>query len=165
MNRKGAYRVDNLAFSYQPPNSTGSLFSLQIDSMTLRRGAFAAIVGRSGSGKTTLLSLLGFVRQPKSGPIVLTPTNGADGSEITLTSGQVWRDEKLAEIVRAKYLGYALQAGELLPYLSLLANVEFVLKVLGVKSSKGVARNCLQQLYEKSEEPDLMRTPSSVSQG
>lgn len=165
MGRKVAYRVDHLVFSYQPPNSAGSPFSLQIDSMTVRRGAFTAIVGRSGSGKTTLLSLLGLVRQPKSGSIELTLTNGEDGSEIVLTSEQLWRDEGLAEMVRAKYLGYALQAGELLPYLSLWANVEFVLRVLGVRNSKGVARNCLQQFYEKSEQPDLMRTPSSVSQG
>ena len=88
--------------------------------LSVRGGEFLALVGPSGSGKTTLLNLIGALDAPTSGEISVMGTSlGA-----------------LTKRARAKLrlgsIGFVFQAYNLVPVLSAIENVEFVLELQGV---------------------------------
>ncbi|MDR2340701.1 MAG: ABC transporter ATP-binding protein [Deltaproteobacteria bacterium] len=84
-----------------------------------------ALVGQSGSGKSTLLDMLALVLAPdrvdKGGEFLWLP-------ESSPSSVDVWKDwqgsgTKSRERVRREDLGYVLQSGGLLPFLSVSDNI------------------------------------------
>ena len=85
---------------------------LHIPELVINRGEHLFVQGPSGSGKTTLLNLLTGVNLPTDGAITVLGTPLAD-----LSSSR--RDQ-----FRADYLGVIFQQFNLLPYLSLLQNVQ-----------------------------------------
>lgn len=85
---------------------------LSISEMSLHKGEHLFIQGPSGSGKTTLLNLLTGIYLPTKGSITILGTELA-----TLSNTQ--RDQ-----FRADHLGVIFQQFNLLPYLSLLENVQ-----------------------------------------
>jgi putative ABC transport system ATP-binding protein len=85
---------------------------LCIPEMTVERGEHLLIQGASGSGKTTLLNLLAGINIPNSGSVKILGA-AFEG----LNSRQ--RDQ-----FRADHLGVIFQQFNLLPYLSLLENVQ-----------------------------------------
>jgi putative ABC transport system ATP-binding protein len=89
--------------------------------------------GRSGSGKTTLINLLGAMDQPTSGQIFF------DAKDITkLSEGK--RDE-----LRRTNIGFVFQSGALISNMTAYENVEFGLRIAGIKSNerKSRAEECL----------------------
>jgi ABC-type lipoprotein export system ATPase subunit len=145
-------------------------FALGPLDLELRKGKLTSILGRSGSGKTTLLSLLGLLRRPIQGE--LTVTLDDEAYEIA----KLWDDEEKLEAFRANHIGFALQKGELLPYLTLHENAEIILKFLG-RESKKIEKSLagiFGRLYEadqerKSQQDEIKRLihskPLAVSQG
>ena len=89
--------------------------------LEIYRGDFAVLVGPSGSGKTTLLNLIGGLDSPTSGRIWIA------GTEIAGL-----RKAELAEI-RLRKIGFVFQEFNLIPVLSALENVEFVMLLQGVR--------------------------------
>jgi putative ABC transport system ATP-binding protein len=83
--------------------------------LCVERGEFSALSGPSGSGKTTLLNLLGTLDRPTSGRIFV---GGQDTTEMR---------ESARAALRLRKLGFVFQAYNLVPVLSALENVEFVL--------------------------------------
>lgn len=85
---------------------------LHIPELLVNRGEHLFIQGPSGSGKTTLLNLITGINLPSAGSIVVlgTPLEGLSSSQ---------RDK-----FRADHLGVIFQQFNLLPYLSLLENVQ-----------------------------------------
>jgi putative ABC transport system ATP-binding protein len=83
--------------------------------LTVRRGAFLALMGPSGSGKTTLLNLIAGIDRPTAGRIVVEDTDIATLSESQLTN---WR---------ARHIGFIFQLYHLIPVLTALENVELPL--------------------------------------
>ena len=94
--------------------------ALQDVDLEIRRGEFAALVGPSGSGKTTLLNLIGGLDTPTRGRIWI-----GDVETTALTSAQ------LAD-VRLRHIGFVFQEYNLIPVLSALENVEYVMLLQGV---------------------------------
>jgi putative ABC transport system ATP-binding protein len=88
--------------------------------LQLEEGEFCALAGPSGSGKTTLLNLLGALDVPTSGKIQI------DGVELSALSSKELSD------LRLRKLGFVFQAYNLIPVLSALENVEFVMELQGV---------------------------------
>jgi putative ABC transport system ATP-binding protein len=88
--------------------------------LEVERGAFAAVIGPSGSGKTTLLNLLGGLDAPTSGSLRV------DGQDLSGLSPESRIDFRLAHI------GFVFQAYNLVPVLSALENVEFIMLLQGV---------------------------------
>ena len=84
-------------------------------SIAIETGEFSTLCGPSGSGKTTLLNLLGTLDRPSSGQILV---DGEDTTEM----GEAARAE-----LRLRKLGFVFQSYNLVPVLSALENVEFVL--------------------------------------
>jgi len=85
----------------------------------VKRGEFAAIMGKSGSGKSTLLHQLGLLDVPSSGKIIV------DGKNLL----------SLSESQKAKFrlerFGYVFQEYALLPELTALENVYLPAMALG----------------------------------
>lgn len=85
---------------------------LHIPELVVEQGEHLFIQGPSGSGKTTLLNLLTGINQPNAGSVTIlgTPLERLSHSQ---------RDQ-----FRADHLGVIFQQFNLLPYLSLLENVQ-----------------------------------------
>jgi putative ABC transport system ATP-binding protein len=94
-----------------------------LDGLSLRidAGEFSALAGPSGCGKTTLLNLLGTLDTPTSGSV--------------LVDGQPTRDmpEPERARLRLRKMGFIFQAYNLVPVLSAVENVEFVLLLQGLR--------------------------------
>jgi putative ABC transport system ATP-binding protein len=89
-------------------------------SLTLARGAFAALAGPSGSGKTTLLNLVGGLDRPDEGRIWI------GGAEVSAMPAAEVAGFRLARV------GFVFQAFNLFPVLTVLENVEFVAALQGM---------------------------------
>ncbi|MDZ7771290.1 MAG: ABC transporter ATP-binding protein [Balneolaceae bacterium] len=87
--------------------------------LQIEEGEFTAIVGPSGSGKTTLLNIIGGLDAPTSGSVSVGGTNLA-----TLS------DRKLIDF-RLHHIGFVFQAYNLIPVLTALENVAFVMQMQG----------------------------------
>ena len=83
--------------------------------LTIGEGEFTAIAGPSGSGKTTLLNLIGCLDTPDAGTISVAGRN----------IGKLSKGE-LSDLRRDK-VGFVFQAYNLIPVLTALENVEFVM--------------------------------------
>ena len=125
-----------------------------LDGVTLEieRGDFAVLVGPSGSGKTTLLNMIGGLDTPTSGRIWVA------GTEI----GGMSRAE-LAEL-RLRRIGFVFQEFNLIPVLSALENVEFVMLLQGLPEAERRTRS-RALLKELGLEGLEHRRPSELSGG
>ncbi|MBW2557892.1 MAG: ABC transporter ATP-binding protein [Deltaproteobacteria bacterium] len=92
--------------------------------LSIQKGGFIALAGPSGSGKTTLLNIIGGLDYANSGSITL------DGNIINEMS-----QSKLANL-RLNNIGFVFQAYNLIPVLSALENVEFVMLLQGVPAAE-----------------------------
>jgi putative ABC transport system ATP-binding protein len=103
--------------------------------LAVQRGEFLALVGPSGSGKTTLLNLLGALDVPTGGDLTVLGQRVA-----SLSKHQRAR-------LRLRSLGFVFQAYNLVPVLTAVENVEFVLELQGVTVGRRVrAREVLADL-------------------
>lgn len=93
-------------------------------SLSVTRGEYVAIMGQSGAGKSTLLNILGCLDIPTSGAFLFRGTSVATLSE-----------SRLAEI-RNREIGFVFQNFNLLPKLTIAANVELPLIYGNVSSRK-----------------------------
>lgn len=121
-------------------------------SLTVQRGEFLALCGPSGSGKTTLLNLIGSLDTPDSGSIHV---NGINLSSLT--------NSELSDL-RLRSVGFIFQSYNLIPVLTALENVEFVMQLQGIGASERGerARTVLQRVGLKGME---RRRPSELSGG
>jgi putative ABC transport system ATP-binding protein len=120
--------------------------------LEIQRGDFAVLVGPSGSGKTTLLNMIGGLDSPTAGRIWVA------GTEI----GRMRRAE-LSEL-RLRKIGFVFQEFNLIPVLSALENVEFVMLLQGVPEQVRRARS-LALLRELGLQGMEHRRPSQLSGG
>jgi len=83
--------------------------------INISKQEFTSIVGPSGSGKTTLLNILGGLDKPTDGSVSI------DGKAITgMKSGQLVN-------FRLNNIGFVFQAYNLIPVLTAIENVEFIM--------------------------------------
>ena len=91
--------------------------------------------GRSGSGKTTLLNILSALDKPTSGKVWV------QGKDITTMS------EGKREMLRRRETGYIFQSVSLIPLMTAFENVEFALRMAGIKTGrKERAEECLHMV-------------------
>ncbi|MFP4154880.1 MAG: ABC transporter ATP-binding protein [Halothiobacillaceae bacterium] len=116
----------------------GSAFELIIPALEIHAGELVAIVGESGCGKSTLLDLLALVLRPSRAEIF---GFHAPGHQEPTDVGALWladREDRLAAM-RREYMGYVLQTGGLLPFLSVRGNIELPARVAG-RPARSLAR-------------------------
>jgi putative ABC transport system ATP-binding protein len=103
---------------------TQQVWALRGVDLDIGAGEFLALVGPSGSGKTTLLNLIGALDTPSGGDLLVL------GRRI---AGLSKRDRAL---LRLRSIGFVFQAYNLVPVLSAVENVEFVLELQGVGAER-----------------------------
>lgn len=91
--------------------------------LSIQKGDFVALTGPSGCGKTTLLNIIGGLDRPTGGKV------SVEGRSLSHLS-----NSELADL-RLRRVGFVFQAYNLVPVLSGLENVEFVLQLQGVDKS------------------------------
>ena len=96
--------------------------------LDIRRGEFAAIMGRSGSGKSTFLHQLGLLDTPTEGEIVI---DGGDISGLSEAEKTRFRLEKF---------GYVFQEYAILPEMTALENVYLPAMALGLSLDEYVTK-------------------------
>ena len=101
-----------------------SVTALDDVALNVEAGGFVALAGPSGSGKTTLLNLIGGLDQPDSGDIIV------DGNDYHRLSSAQMADLRLQRI------GFIFQSYNLIPVLSALENVEYVMLLQGVPAGE-----------------------------
>ena len=118
----------------------------------ITKGEFTAIVGPSGCGKTTLLNILGGLDNPSSGKVIVGET------EITKLS-----DAELIDY-RLKHIGFVFQAYNLIPVLTTMENVEFIM-LLQKRSKVERDARAMQLLEEMGIGDKANQRPSQLSGG
>jgi len=104
---------------------------LSIPALDVMAGAKLAFVGESGSGKSTLLELLAMILKPtECERFRFRPDVGGENHDIAAA----WQDgdpDRLAGL-RSRHIGYVLQHGGLLPYLTVQENIDLSRRLLGL---------------------------------
>jgi putative ABC transport system ATP-binding protein len=126
--------------------------ALQDVSLDVETGGFVALAGPSGSGKTTLLNLIGGLDRPDAGRILV---NGNDYAAQT--------DSQMAEL-RLHHIGFIFQAYNLIPVLSAVENVEYVMQLQGVAAPERRMR-ARQILDDVGLADEYDRRPAELSGG
>jgi putative ABC transport system ATP-binding protein len=121
-------------------------------SFEIQEGEFTAIVGPSGCGKTTLLNILGGLDYPTAGSVKIADT------EITKM-----KDKDLIDF-RLKNIGFVFQAYNLIPVLTTLENVEFIMLLQKVDKMKRIERS-MSLLKEMGIADKAGKRPSELSGG
>jgi len=104
----------------------GTAFVLEIPSFQVNSGEFVGIIGPSGCGKSTFLDMLGLILRVDSAKKFELYTNRK--KPLNLSS---FNDAQLAT-VRRRYIGYILQSGGLLPFLTVKENILLAGKLNGI---------------------------------
>ncbi len=136
----------------------GVVFELSIPALTIGQGEFVAVVGPSGCGKSTLLDLLG---------LALTPGT-VETFHLSITGGspRLWDIPKLTEKEKARlrqnHLGYVLQNGGLLPFLTVRENIELPGKLAGTSNYR---QRCETLAHSLGIAGQLSKKPKDLSGG
>lgn len=126
-------KVENVSRIYNVPG--GEFAALKNINAVVPEGTFAILKGRSGSGKTTLMNIIGGLDNPSKGVVYLS------GNEL----GKL--NEHQRENLRRKECGFVFQAVSLIPSLNAFQNVEFSMRMAGMKPGKETrerAEECLR---------------------
>jgi len=120
--------------------------------LTIDTGEFSALAGPSGSGKTTLLNIIGGLDHPTKGQVTV--------NDILLN------DQPARELARIRLnrIGFIFQAYNLIPVLTALENVEYILLLQGVDKEERYQRSS-GILREVGLGDELHRRPQELSGG
>ena len=103
-------------------------FRLLVPDIRISAQENIALIGHSGCGKSTLLDMLALILRPDSADqFDLHPVGGED-TDIQ----RMWKRGRQGAMsqVRKRHIGYVLQSGGLLPYLTVRENIELPRKLL-----------------------------------
>ena len=111
----GDLQVKNVGVAFPGPRPGQQVQALENINLTINNGDFVVALGASGCGKTTLLSLMAGFIAPSQGELLL------GGNKITGPGSD---------------RGVVFQRHALLPWLSVVENVEFGLKLKGIPAAQ-----------------------------
>lgn len=120
--------------------------------LTIEKGEFTAIVGPSGSGKTTLLNIVSGLDEPTEGRTIV------QGTELNTLS-----DRELIDF-RLHHIGFVFQAFNLIPVLTAIENVAFIMQMQG-RPQKECMEKSKALLEEVGLADKINKRPSQLSGG
>ena len=106
------------------PVPGGEFQALKDINAEIQRGTLTVLRGRSGSGKTTLMNIVGALDNPTSGYVCI------EGRTLGSMS------DRAKENLRRKEMGFVFQAVSLIPTMNAFQNVEFSMRLAGIKPGK-----------------------------
>lgn len=133
---------------------SGDLKVMAVDQANIQvaAGEFVALVGPSGSGKTTMLAMLAALLAPTTGEVVI------DGHDLAKMS-----DSQRVQFRRER-IGFTFQSNNLVPYLTVLENVDLMLRLNGIYTPANRQRS--KELLERLGLGDRLRNlPNQLSGG
>ena len=104
--------------------AAGEFHALKGINAKIPEGSLVILKGRSGSGKTTLLNIIGALDNPTSGKVYLDDRDMGKFSD------------RRKENFRRTRLGYVFQSVSLIPTMNALQNVEFSLRLAGIRRDR-----------------------------
>lgn len=143
-------KIKNLKKVFNP--NAIPVIALNEVNLSFKKGEFTAIVGPSGSGKTTLLNMIGGIDAPTEGSIII------DGTEIT----KIPRF-KLIDY-RKNNIGFVFQDYSLMPVLTAVENVEFVMQLQGTPQ-KECRKRAIEILNDFGLQDKINEFPAKLSGG
>lgn len=108
-------------------HSFNSLNVLNDVSLKIKEGEFVSVIGPSGCGKTTLLKILGGLLSPSHGNITI-------------------KDSSLDVAIKRRDFGFVFQNPVLLPWRTVLQNIELPLEVIGDQTPFAESEKLLELL-------------------
>ncbi len=120
--------------------------------LEISEGEFTAIIGPSGSGKTTLLNMIGGLDSVTDGKIFIADTEITSLTDSQLIDFRLWN------------IGFVFQAYNLIPVLTALENVEFIMHLQGVPKQERRKRS-IELLEAVGLGDRLDSRPSQLSGG
>lgn len=136
----------------------GASFELRVPSLTIQPGTVLLVRGSSGCGKSTLLDLLALALQPdQAEQFQFSPR-----PEVTANIISLWRAGAADRLgwLRGAHIGYVLQTGGLLPFLTVQENISLSCRLLG--RAAGAVTELAERLGIR---PQLDKLPSQLSVG
>lgn len=121
-------------------------------SVAFREREFVAILGASGSGKTTCLNIIGGLDRYDSGEMII---NGRDTRSFKERDWDAYRNNSI---------GFVFQSYNLIPHLSIVANVEMGMTLSGVSKAKKHEK-ALEVLEQVGLRDHLHKKPNQLSGG
>ncbi|NNE28278.1 MAG: ABC transporter ATP-binding protein [Saprospiraceae bacterium] len=128
------------------------VYALRGVDLEIQEGEFTAIVGPSGSGKTTLLNIIGGLDRPSKGEVLIGNENINNLS-----------DNKLIDF-RKEHIGFVFQSFNLIPVLTAMENVEFIMMLQKRPKAERYAR-AKELLVEVGLSEKINKRPSELSGG
>ena len=130
----------------------GSVRALDGITLQFRRSEFVSVLGASGCGKTTLLNIIGGLDRYTSGKL------SVDGQQTDTFKSVDW------DLYRNQRIGFIFQSYNLIPQISILANVELALTLSGV-SSKDRRKRAVAALEKVGLGKEIKKRPNQLSGG
>lgn len=112
--QQGSIRIESVSKAYHE-GAASSVVALEEINLNLPANSFVSLLGPSGCGKSTLLKLIAGIERPSSG-VVRCHTKVVD----SINTG----------------VAYVPQGRGLFPWMTLLANIEFPLKIAGIAADE-----------------------------
>ena len=103
-------------------------FRLLVPRIQIHAGENIALIGHSGCGKSTLLDMFALILRPdESDDMTLHPVQD-DNHDVA----RLWQRDGQGQLsqIRKQHIGYVLQSGGLLPYLTVRENIELPRRLL-----------------------------------
>lgn len=130
---------------------------IRLDALCLQAGEIRAITGESGCGKSTLLEAIGLLLKPEQLTHYRLGPQGLDVASLLATDQQ----PALAAL-RSRELGFVLQNGGLLPFLSVRDNILLPRRLLGLAPASAAVDKAVDALRLA---PLLGKLPQALSIG
>lgn len=131
-------------------------FRVALPSLTLEKGEICALTGLSGCGKSTLLEMIGLILRPDE------LAHFQLGDNVIITQAILHNEQTQLASLRAKNLGFMLQSGGLLPFLTVIQNIQLPRKMLGLTQHSAWLDHAIEHLQLR---PLLDRFPRQLSIG
>lgn len=147
-------------------------YELNIQNLRIKEGDKVAITGPSGCGKSTTLDILGLSLHPdQAREFVFSPENSLNNSlDDSINKDydiiKLWENNKqdILSDLRLAHMGYVLQSGELLPFLTVGENMVFTALLTGMQKQQ--AKEIALKLAKKLEISELWQAmPATLSVG
>lgn len=141
-------------------SSAGTSFELHVPALDILSGEVVVVRGVSGSGKSTLLDVLALALRPDASDSFSFRPERRPPADVQ----RLWAGRKLDALgdLRAANIGYVLQTGGLLSFLTARENIALACRLLGRKAEKSVAD--LAQRLNITAQLDMLPRQLSVGE-
>ncbi|GAB4125999.1 MAG: ABC transporter ATP-binding protein [Wenzhouxiangellaceae bacterium] len=155
-------RADNLGISYASSAGLPPEPVLTGLNLSMQAGEKVAMIGRSGSGKTTFLHACAGLLPPDTGSVAGRHAGSLAGSLEIAGHPLLQLNEQARTRFRRRHIGLVFQQFNLVPTLTVLENLQFVLALNGLPTQSDRPMQLLQQLQLKDK---AARFPRELSGG